>query len=59
MSQIQFDVDVANSIAIDVANDILPALWMEVYPFPFNQSKSLLHTEIKWHAYLLIISLWY
>ena len=31
MSKIQFDLD--NSIAIDVANDILPVRWMEVYPF--------------------------
>ena len=35
----EFDVNVANGVAIDVANDVLP-WWMEVYPFRFNQSKS-------------------
>ena len=75
MSKIYFDVDVANGIAIDVINDLLPVWWMEVYPFSTlklsiasckvvnryellnlkgyifvnqNQSKSLLHAEIKW-----------
>ena len=43
----QFDVNVANRVAINVANDVLPIWWMEVYPFGFNQSKSLLHAEIK------------
>ena len=43
----QFDVNVANGFAIDVANDVLPVWWMEVYPFRFNQSKSLLHAEIE------------
>ena len=43
----QFDVDVASGVAIDVANDVLLVCWMEVYPFQFNQSKSLLHAEIK------------
>ena len=33
MSKIQFDVNVANGVAIDVANDVLPVWWMEVYPF--------------------------
>ena len=47
MSKIQFDVDVANDIAIDVVHGVLPVRWMEVYPFPFNQSKLLLHVEIK------------
>ena len=47
MSGIQFDVNVANGVAIDVANDILPVWWMEVYPFRVNQSESLLHAEIK------------
>ena len=46
MFKIQFDVDVANGFAIDVANDELPVWLMVVYPFPFNQSKSLLHAEI-------------
>ena len=48
MPKIQFDVKVANGVAIDVANDVLPVRWMEVCPFLFNQSKSLLHAEIKW-----------
>ena len=48
MSKIQFDVNVANGVAIDVANDTLPVWWMEVYPFRVNQSESLLHAEIKW-----------
>ena len=47
MSKIQFDVNVANSVAIDVANDVLSVKWMEVHPFRFNQSKSLSHSEIK------------
>ena len=44
---IKFDVNVANGVVIDVANDVLPVWWLEVYPFRFNQSKSLLHAEIK------------
>ena len=48
MSKIQFDVDVAYGVDIDVANDVLPVWLMEVYPFRFSQSKSLLHAEIKW-----------
>ena len=47
-SKIQFDVNFANRVAIDVANDVLQVCWMEVYPFRYNQSKSLLHAEIKW-----------
>ena len=47
MYKIQFDFKFANGVAIDVANDVLPVWWMEVYPFSFNQSKSLLHAEIK------------
>ena len=43
MPKIQFDLNVANGIA----NDVLPFWWMGVYPFRFNQSKSLLHVEIK------------
>ena len=39
-------VNVANSVAIDVANDVLPVCWMEVYPFCINQSKSLFHAAI-------------
>ena len=37
--------------ANDVANDVIPVWWMEVYPFRFNQSKSLLQAGIKWLAY--------
>ena len=48
MSKIQFDVNVANGVAVDVANDVLPVWWMEVYPFRVYQSESLLHAEIKW-----------
>ena len=50
MSKIQFDVDVADSAAIDVDNDLLPVWWMEVNVciFRINQSKSLLHADIKW-----------
>ena len=44
-------VKVANGVAIDVAYDVLPVWWMEVYPFHFNQSISLLHAEIKWYCY--------
>ena len=39
MSKIKFDVNVANRVAIDVANDFLPVWWMEVYPFRIDQSK--------------------
>ena len=35
MSLNVFDINVANGVAIDVANDILPVWWMEVYPFSF------------------------
>ena len=47
MSKIQFDVYVANSVAIDVANDVLPVWWIEAYPFRGNKSKSLLHAKMK------------
>ena len=47
MSKIQFDVNVANGVAIDVANTVLPVWSMEVYPFRLNQSKSLFHAKIK------------
>ena len=30
MSKIQFEVDVANGVAIDVANDVFPVLWIEL-----------------------------
>ena len=30
MSKIQYDVKVANSVAIDVANDVLSVWWMDV-----------------------------
>ena len=46
MSLNEFYVNVVNGVNIDVANDILPVWWMEVYPFRFHQSKSLLHAEI-------------
>ena len=44
MSLNELDVNVA---AIDVADDVLPVWWMEVYPFRFNKSKSLLHVKIQ------------
>ena len=47
MSVIQFDVNVANGVAIEVTNDVLPVWWMEVYPFRANQSEELLRVEIK------------
>ena len=49
MPEIQFAVNVANGFAIDFANDVFPIWWMEEheYPFPFNQSKSLLHAKMK------------
>ena len=49
MSEIQFDVNDANGVAIDVANDVPPVWGMEVYFFCVNQSKSRLHAEIKWN----------
>ena len=48
MSKIQFEINVADGIAIDVANDILPVWWIAIYVLGFNQSKSLFHAEIKW-----------
>ena len=45
MSKIQFDVNVALSVAIDVANDELPVWKMKVYPFRLNLSKS--HDKIE------------
>ena len=51
MSEIQFDVNVANRIAIDVAKDVLSVWWMEIYPFLVNQSESLLQAEIKLYCY--------
>ena len=44
MSNIKFEV---NGIAVDVANDILPVWLMEVYLFRMDQSRSLVHTNIK------------
>ena len=48
MPKIQFNVNVANGVAIDVANDVLQVWWIEVYCFRGNQSNLLLHAEIKW-----------
>ena len=33
MPKSQFDINVANGVAIDVANDVLSVWWMEVIPF--------------------------
>ena len=33
MSKIQIDFNAANGVAFDVANDVLPYWWIEVYPF--------------------------
>ena len=47
MPKIQFHVNVPYGVAIYLANDV-PLVWsMEVYHFCLNQSKSLLHVEIK------------
>ena len=46
-SKIQFDVKVSNSVAMEVAIDILPVKWMEVYSKQFIQPKSLLHAAVK------------
>ena len=51
MPKIQFDVNLIYGVAIDIANDVLPVWWMEVYPFHLNQSKSLLHAKIKWFMF--------
>ena len=49
MHKNQFDDNVTNDVAINVANEVPPVIkWMEVYPNHFNQSKTLLHKEIKW-----------
>ena len=37
MPKIQFYVNIANRIAIDVANGILSVWLKQVYPFCFNQ----------------------
>ena len=47
MHKNQFDDNITNGVAIYVANDVPPVKWMEVYPNHFNQSKTLLHKEIK------------
>ena len=47
MSKTQIDYNAANGVAIDVANDVLPFWWIEVYLFRFNQLKLLLHAGIK------------
>ena len=39
-------VNVSNDVDIDVANDVLPVKWMEVYPFSIHQLKSLFHAAI-------------
>ena len=39
MSEIQFDVNVAYGVAIDVAINVLPVWWMEVYLFRVDQSE--------------------
>ena len=41
MYKIQFDINVVNGVAFDIANDVHLVCWMEVYPLRFNQSKSL------------------
>ena len=51
MSKIQFDVNIANVVVFDVAYDVHPVWWMEVYPFCLNQSKPLLHAKIKCSTY--------
>ena len=38
MFKIQFDVNIANGVAIDVAHDALPDYLMEAYPFLVKQS---------------------
>ena len=40
MCEIKFNVNTTNGVAIDVANDVLPVWWMEVYPFRVDESKS-------------------
>ena len=52
MPKIKFDVNVANGVAIDVANGVLPVLWMGVYHFCFNESNQLLNSVLN-----LVISL--
>ena len=45
MFKIQIEYNAANGVAIDVANDVLPFWWIEVYLFRFNQLKLLSHAE--------------
>ena len=40
MSKIKFDVDHTNGVTIDVANDVLPVWWMEVYSFRFSRNQN-------------------
>ena len=54
MSKIQLFVNVANDVAVDLANDVLPFWWIEVYPLCFHQSKSLCHDTIKWFQILSV-----
>ena len=48
----QFDINVNKGVAIVIDNDVPSVKWMEVYPSLFNQSKSLLHTNIECLFYL-------
>ena len=47
MPEIQSGINVANDVSIDIANDVLPVWWMEVYHLRFNQSKSVYYAGIK------------
>ena len=46
-----FDINVADGVVTNVANDALPFCWMKVYYKRFIQSKSLWNAEIKWFPY--------
>ena len=47
MPKIQFDINAAANIAIDVAKYAFPVQWMEIFRQCFNQSKSVFHSGIK------------
>ena len=53
MSKIQFDVNVAKNIIIDVANDELPVQWNKVYLLHLSQSRSLSQCYINSKFYML------
>ena len=49
MPKNNFDINIANDVVINVANNVLKVKWIEFYNehFTCNQSKSLIYSEIE------------